>query len=113
LKYLLKKVAADMLPPEILTRRKQGFAAPIKHWFRGDLTSFASDLLESPKARQRGIFNPQFIHDVLKSHAKTSLVNYSEAIWALVCLELWFQVYIDEPPTHIEGRSQREITSSR
>ena len=113
LKYLLKKVAADMLPPEILTRRKQGFAAPIKHWFRGDLTSYASELLESPRARQRGIFNPQFIRDVLKSHATTSWVNYSEAIWALLCLELWFQAYIDEPSNHLEGRSQAEITSSR
>ena len=113
LKYLLKKVAADMLPAEILTRRKQGFAAPIKHWFRGDLTSYASDLLESPRARQRGIFNPQFIRDLLKAHASTSWVNYSEAIWALLCLELWFQVYIYEPSIHLEGHSQVQITSSR
>ena len=113
LKYLLKKVAEDMLPAEILTRRKQGFAAPIKHWFRGDLTSYASDLLESPRARQRGIFNPQFIRDLLKAHATTSWVNYSEAIWALLCLELWFQVYIDEPSIHLEGHPQVQIISSR
>src|SRR6266487_4527862 len=113
LKYLLKKVAADMLPVEILTRRKQGFAVPIKHWFRGDLTGYASDLLDSPRARQRGIFNPQFIRDLLKAHATTSWVNYSEAIWALLCLELWFQVYIDKPSIHVEKRSQTRITSSR
>jgi len=113
LKYLLKKVAADMLPAEILTRRKQGFAAPIKHWFRGDLTNYASDLLDSPRARQRGIFNPQFIRDLLKAHATTSWVNYSEAIWALLCLELWFQVYIDEPSIRVEERSQTQVTSSR
>jgi asparagine synthase (glutamine-hydrolysing) len=113
LKYLLKKVAADMLPAEILTRRKQGFAAPIKHWFRGDLTSYASDLLDSSRARQRGIFDPQFIRDLLKAHATTSWVNYSEAIWALICLELWFQVYIDEPSILVETRSQTQIISSR
>jgi asparagine synthase (glutamine-hydrolysing) len=113
LKYLLKKVAADMLPAEILTRRKQGFAAPIKHWFRGDLTGYASELLDSPRARQRGIFNSQFIRDLLKAHARTSWVNYSEAIWALLCLELWFQVYIDEPSIRIDEPSQIRITSSR
>ncbi len=32
-KYLLRKVAAPLLPAEILTRSKQGFAVPIGQWF--------------------------------------------------------------------------------
>jgi asparagine synthase (glutamine-hydrolysing) len=98
LKYLLKKVAADLLPSEILVRPKQGFGVPIKHWFRDELTGYAHDLLDPPRARQRGIFDPKFIRNLLKSHASTKLVNYSEAIWALLCLELWFQTYMDQPP---------------
>lgn len=98
LKYLLKKVAADLLPVEILTRRKQGFSVPIKHWFRSNLANYAYDVLDSVRARQRGIFNPQFIQGLLKAHASTKLVNHSEAIWALLCLELWFETYIDQSP---------------
>jgi asparagine synthase (glutamine-hydrolysing) len=113
LKYLLKKAAADLLPAEILARPKQGFGVPLKHWFRGDLTGYAFDLLDVPRARQRGIFNPQYIHNLLKSHASTKLVNHSHAIWALLCLELWFQVYMDEPPTRIEWHSPTQITSNR
>jgi len=97
LKYLLKQIAAEMLPPAILSRPKQGFAAPIKQWFRADLTSYARELLDSRQARQRGIFDEQFIRNLLKAHASSRLVNHSEAIWALLCLELWFQAYIDEP----------------
>jgi asparagine synthase (glutamine-hydrolysing) len=95
LKSLLKKVAADMLPAEILERPKTGFGLPIKHWFRGDLTNYAYDLLDSTRIRQRGIFNPHFITRLLKAHVSTKLVNNSEAIWALLCLELWFQIYMD------------------
>lgn len=102
LKYLLKKVAADLLPAEILTRGKQGFGVPIKHWFRGDLNGFAYELLLSPRAQQRGIFNPEFIRNLLKAHATTTLVNHSSAIWALLCLELWFQIYMDEPSVSVE-----------
>jgi asparagine synthase (glutamine-hydrolysing) len=102
LKYLLKKVAADLLPAEILTRRKQGFGVPIKHWFRGDLNGYAYELLLSPRAQQRGIFNPEFIRNLLKAHATTTLVNHSSRIWALLCLELWFQVYMDEPSVSVE-----------
>ena len=113
LKYLLKKVAADILPAEILTRRKQGFEVPIKHWFRSDLTDYARDLLDSPRAHQRGIFNPKFIHNLLKAHASTKLVNHGSPIWTLLCLELWFQVYMDKPSIHLEQPVPTQLTSNR
>lgn len=97
LKYLLKQATKDLLPAKILTRPKQGFGVPIKHWFRGELTSFAHEVLEAPRALQRGIFNPQFIRSMLTTHASTKLVDHSEEIWTLLCLELWFQIYMDAP----------------
>ncbi len=113
LKYLLKKVAGDLLPAVILTRPKQGFGIPIEYWFRSDLIYYAHDLLDSPQARQRGIFNTQFICNLLKAHASKKLVNYSEAIWALLCLELWFQTYMDQPSIYIEQRAQLQVASNR
>ncbi len=113
LKYLLKKTGADMLPPEILTRRKHGFSVPIKHWFRRDLIDYAYDMLDSPRAQQRGIFDRQFIRNLLITHSSTKPVNYSEAIWALLCLELWFQIYMDQPPISVERSSPVQITRSR
>ena len=100
LKYLLKQVAADLLPIEILARSKQGFGVPLKHWFRGGLTDYAYDLLGSPRAQQRDIFDAQFIRNLLKAHASTKLINHSNAIWALLCLELWFQTCMDQPTNH-------------
>ncbi len=113
LKYLLKKVVEDMVPAEILSRPKQGFAVPTKQWFRGELAAYARDLLDSGKARQRGIFDTQFIRNLLKAHASTKLLNHSRAIWALLCLELWFQVYMDESPISINQGRQIQVTSNR
>ena len=110
LKYLLKRVAAEMLPPEILTRKKQGFAIPIEHWFRDNLAAYAKEILESPQAQQRGIFNSRFVHNLLKTHVNTTFVNHSSAIWTLLCLELWFQVYLDAPTFCLE---QRPLLQSR
>jgi len=95
LKSLMKKVASDLLPADILARPKKGFGVPIKHWFRGDLIGYAHDLLESARARQRGIFDQQFISGLLQSHSNTRAVNHSEAIWSLLCLEHWFRIYLD------------------
>jgi asparagine synthase (glutamine-hydrolysing) len=111
LKYLLKRAAAGILPAEILMRPKQGFGIPIKRWFRSDLMDFAHDLLDSPRARQRGIFNPEFVRHLLKAHAGNKHLNYSQAIWVLLCLELWFQVFMDEAPDTDKMHTQIHITS--
>jgi asparagine synthase (glutamine-hydrolysing) len=105
LKSLLKRAAADLLPADILARPKKGFGVPIKHWFRGDLTGYAHDWLDSARARQRGIFNQQFIGDLLRARSDTRLVSYSDAIWSLLCLELWFRTYMDVPSFSIDDRN--------
>src|SRR2546426_8517252 len=112
LKYLLKKVAADLLPAEILTRRKQGFGVPIKQWFRGDLNGYANDMLLSTRAQQRGIFDPQFIREILNGHTRTTLVNHNSPIWTLLSLELWFQIYMDEPSMDVEQGMQTQTVSN-
>lgn len=99
LKYLLRKVAGSLLPADILERPKMGFSVPLEHWFRGDLTGYARDLLTSPQATQREIFSPLFIEHLLKAHRGTAAVNNSEAIWALLCLEHWFRIYMEDPPS--------------
>jgi asparagine synthase (glutamine-hydrolysing) len=111
LKYLLKKVAADLLPAEILSRRKKGFSVPIKHWFRGDLTDYIHDMLDSTRARQRGLFNPEYIRFLLQAHASKKLLNHSDGLWALLCLELWFQTYMDTPPTPAEHHVRTRLTN--
>jgi asparagine synthase (glutamine-hydrolysing) len=113
LKYLLKKVAADILPAEILQRPKQGFGVPIKQWFRADLRDYAHDLLNSSRARQRGIFHPQFVSSLLEAHEHSRLVNHSDAIWALLCLELWFQIYMDQPSIPVEQVTPIQVFSGR
>jgi asparagine synthase (glutamine-hydrolysing) len=97
LKYLLKKAASEILPPEILNRKKQGFSVPLKYWFRGELSGFVHDTLESKQARERGIFNPQFVHHLLETHKSNRAVDHSSSIWVMLCLELWFRAYIDSP----------------
>ena len=48
-KYILKRAFADLVPPEIVNRRKKGFALPTGPWLAGRLHGFARDLLLSPR----------------------------------------------------------------
>ena len=44
-KVLLRMSYAPLLPPEILTRKKHGFGAPVHRWLAGPLAKTARELL--------------------------------------------------------------------
>jgi asparagine synthase (glutamine-hydrolysing) len=93
-KHVLKEAAAGLLPAEILNRRKQGFAVPVGAWFRGNLRELFSDVLLSPRARQRGYFEPRFIERLVREHV-SGRREHTLRLWALVVFELWHRQYLD------------------
>ncbi|HEU4938833.1 MAG TPA: asparagine synthase (glutamine-hydrolyzing) [Vicinamibacterales bacterium] len=97
-KHLLKEAAANLLPSQILNRRKQGFAVPVGGWFRGDLRDFFADVLLSQRARQRGYFNGRFVDRIVREHM-TGRRDHTLRLWALVVFELWHRQYLDPAPT--------------
>jgi asparagine synthase (glutamine-hydrolysing) len=93
-KYLLRKVLQKYLPETTLVKKKQGFAVPLNQWFRQTLNGYTHEILLDERCRRRGFFNPAVVQQVLKFHAQGRR-NYSEWIWLLLNLELWFQTFVD------------------
>ncbi len=93
LKYLLRKVAADYLPPEILRRRKMGFGVPVGKWLRGGLRPLLDDVLLSPRALGRGYFQPQVIRELVRAHTE-GRQDHTYQLWALLCLEWWHREFL-------------------
>ena len=58
-KWILRRCAETLLPAEVLTRSKQGFAVPIGQWFRDDLL---------PPKRLDSSLNAQFWQGKLHQH---------------------------------------------
>jgi asparagine synthase (glutamine-hydrolysing) len=92
-KSLLKQAMEPYLPHELLYRPKMGFGVPIDLWLRGDMREFAYDTLLGAAARQRGLFCPSYVQRLLDNHMSGQ--NWAYWIWALLMLELWFQMWID------------------
>jgi asparagine synthase (glutamine-hydrolysing) len=93
-KYLLKKVLRQLLPSENLDRRKMGFGVPIGHWFRGKMQPFLREVVLSEKALKRGLFQPEFVRQLIELHTRGER-DYSHQLWTLLMLEMWFQRFID------------------
>ncbi|MCA1624708.1 MAG: asparagine synthase (glutamine-hydrolyzing) [Acidobacteria bacterium] len=94
LKYLLKKIAAKLVPPEVVYRRKMGFGVPVSHWFRGEMKDFVKQILLSEKFARRGIANPQYVGKLIEEHT-SGKQDHGWKLWILIMLELWFQKFID------------------
>ncbi len=92
-KYILKKAFSNMLPREILERKKQGFDVPIKHWIKNELKDFVNtSLINDIKARD--YFNSNYVKRIIDEHNSDRRDN-SRRIWALLMFEIWNKMYID------------------
>jgi asparagine synthase (glutamine-hydrolysing) len=94
-KYLLRKLAARYLPPDVLKPRKQGFTVPLGRWLHGKLSHWVEDLFRSSSFEQRIIVKPQAALELLAMH-RSRRYDLSHRIWSLVILELWAQVWLDK-----------------
>jgi asparagine synthase (glutamine-hydrolysing) len=105
-KHVLKRALAPLLPPEILDRRKQGFGVPVGVWFRGGLASLFSDVLNAPRTRQRGYFEPRFVDRLVREHLSGTR-DHSLRLWQLVVFELWHREYLDSRSPAVGARMLR------
>jgi asparagine synthase (glutamine-hydrolysing) len=113
LKYVLRRLAADYLPPQIVSREKQGFMFPVAYWFRNELYPFlAATLLESDLVRD-GMFNRDYVVRLLDEH-RSSRVDHHVRLWMLLNVAVWHSLYIDQQsPADIAARfaaTAREVT---
>ena len=96
-KQLLKRVAKDLIPSEILNRPKQGFGMPLEEWINRQLRDQIRETLSEPRTRQRGYVNSDYVDLILDEHQKGRR-DHSFPLWALLVLELWHRRYIDHSP---------------
>jgi asparagine synthase (glutamine-hydrolysing) len=104
-KHVLKEAVRNLLPLDILNRRKQGFGVPLGVWFRGGLSDLLSDVLTSPRTRQRGYFEPAFVDRLVGEH-RAGKRDHTLRLWQLMVFELWHREYLDA------GASEAAVESS-
>ena len=105
-KWVLRESMKDVLPPEILSRKKMGFPVPIGAWFRGAYRTVVDEYVLGPRAMQRGLFDPNAVRSLVEAHARGE--NHSERLWSLVNLEMWQRIFLDGEP-----RESMRITAAR
>jgi asparagine synthase (glutamine-hydrolysing) len=93
-KYIFREAMKDILPHEVLSQPKAGFAAPIDYWLAHDLKEMTDDLLSETRIRQRGLFHPEAVRGFVEQHRRGAQ-DWSMQIWQFLTLEIWMQTFLD------------------
>jgi asparagine synthase (glutamine-hydrolysing) len=93
-KFILKEAVEDLLPREIVYRKKMGFPTPWAYWLAGPQLEEIERLLSEPRSRARGLFQPKTIRRIFAEHREGHR-DHGNRIWRLLNLELWQRVFLD------------------
>jgi asparagine synthase (glutamine-hydrolysing) len=93
-KIVLKEAMRGLLPDETLQRRKQGFTPPDESWYKQTAVGYIRDLILSPRAFERGYFEPSYLEKILDDHLNNRR-NNRFLLWSLMCFEWWNRLFID------------------
>ncbi|MEK6283059.1 MAG: asparagine synthase (glutamine-hydrolyzing) [Acidobacteriota bacterium] len=94
-KYILKKMAGGLVPPEIIKREKFGFRAPGSPYLLRQNIEWINDLLSPERIKRQGYFNPE-VTERLKSQYSQCGFNLNPHLEIdLLMVVLTFNILLD------------------
>lgn len=99
-KYIVKKAVEDILPHDIIYRRKMGFPTPIRQWLREPRAESIYDLLRDPEGILAAYVRREALEDIIQSH-RSGHQDCTDRLWRLLNLQVWGDLYLT-------GRSTRD-----
>ena len=86
-KYILKKAVEDLLPPEIIYRKKMGFPTPLRQWFRDAGQAPILDSLRGPSTFLSRWVRPEAVEDLIVRH-RAGQIDGTDRLWRLLNLDV-------------------------
>jgi asparagine synthase (glutamine-hydrolysing) len=90
LKWILRHLMRDKLPPAIITRPKEGFDIPTHQWFRGVLKPLLLDTLSAVDTQTGGLLDGEVLTQIADGHLQRK-GNYGYHLWGALILLLWMK----------------------
>jgi len=90
-KHVLKEAARSVIPAAVIDRPKGYFPVPALKYLQGSLLDYVRDALLSDTARQRQLYNSQYVEALLAAPEEHITPLRGSKLWQLGLLELWLQ----------------------
>lgn len=99
-KAILKDIAYDYIPREMLDRPKKGFGVPLDQWLRGPLRQQLTDYANYDFLKRQGIFDADFVSKFIADYLQkgdggpASGANFSKLSWSFFAFQQWYNYYL-------------------
>src|SRR5215211_5002873 len=93
LRYLERRLGERYLPPEVLRRKKQGFASPLMYILEGEVRALAPRLLLDSELVSAGYLRAERVKHLVDEHLARRY-DHGNRIWLLLSAEVWYRRYI-------------------
>lgn len=95
-KALLRSIAKQLMPAELVDRPKMGFAVPLAGWFRGQLGDHFQALVLAGDAASRDHLDSSVAADLLREH-RSGASDHNYQLWLLLMFEMWARTWLKSP----------------
>ena len=92
-KNIMRRAMQEILPVEILNKKKVGLEMPYSRWFKNELKDLLARYLGPTNIAERGLFKPQSVQAVVDEHL-TGRRDNGRALWGLLNYMVWLDLYI-------------------
>ncbi len=90
-KGILKDVARKIIPSEVIDRKKGYFPVPQLKYIAGPYLDMLRDALSSQKARERGLFQRDYLEQLFANPSDHITPLRGSELWQAGLLEMWLQ----------------------
>ncbi|MBA3577194.1 MAG: N-acetylglutaminylglutamine amidotransferase [Sphingomonas sp.] len=90
-KGILKDVARDVIPSEVIDRPKGYFPVPALKYIEGPYLDLVRDALSSKAAKERGLFAGDYLESLFEDPKAHITPLRGSELWQVGLLELWLQ----------------------
>ena len=97
-KHILKDIAYDYIPRELLDRPKVGFGVPLDKWLRGPLKEQLIAMCDMKFLKEQNIFDSEYIHKFMMRYLEVgdrgpaTGENFSKTAWSYFMFQQWAQM---------------------
>lgn len=95
-KGILKEAARSVIPSEVIDRPKGYFPVPALKYLQGNVLAMVKDALSSRAARERDLFQPAYVNQLLADPEAHITPLRGSKLWQLGLLEIWLQTHLPQ-----------------
>jgi asparagine synthase (glutamine-hydrolysing) len=92
-KYIIKRAVEDLLPREIIYRKKMGFPTPLRQWLLDSRAEVLFSILRAPDGLLASYVDRTEL-DSLLDRQRAGIEDATDRIWRLLNLQLWGEIFL-------------------